>query len=119
MNKQAMKRVLLNKAKELTEQNISKDEIAIEPSAEMIDGIQRTTDRVIALDILSRNWRTMLLVKEALQRIEDGTFGTCENCEEAIPDRRLDAIPWAKYCVRCQEAADSLKSDDSTLELAA
>jgi DnaK suppressor protein len=119
MNIQKAKQVLLNKAKELASQTVSKDEIAIEPSAEMMDGLQNATDRVLALDILSRNWHTKLLVEEALQRVGAGTFGTCESCEESIPERRLEAIPWAKFCIRCQEAADNSREGDSELQMAA
>jgi len=119
MDKQTIKQALLLKANELASQTVSKDEIAIEPEAEMLDGLQRTTDRVIALDILSRNWRTMLLVKEALQRSDTGTLGSCESCDRPISERRLQAIPWAKYCIDCQEAADNMRSADSQLDVAA
>ena len=55
---------------------------------------------------LNRNKLDMKLLREvqaALRRIEQGTFGTCHECEEAISVKRLDAVPWAKYCVPCQE----------------
>ena len=42
-------------------------------------------------------------IKEALQRIKDGTYGTCADCEKPISPKRLQAVPWAKYCVQCQE----------------
>ncbi|MCK5552032.1 MAG: TraR/DksA C4-type zinc finger protein, partial [Deltaproteobacteria bacterium] len=43
---------------------------------------------------------------EALDRIENGTFGICEECEEAIAVKRLEAIPNARYCVRCKESLE-------------
>jgi DnaK suppressor protein len=42
------------------------------------------------------------MINEALERIEDKTFGTCEHCGEPIQPKRLDAVPWALYCIRCQ-----------------
>jgi len=39
----------------------------------------------------------------ALDRIEAGDYGMCVGCEEAIPAKRLQALPWAKYCVNCQQ----------------
>ena len=42
-------------------------------------------------------------VEEALQRIDDGTYGKCANCGQPIPEKRLEAIPWAKYDVKCEE----------------
>jgi DnaK suppressor protein len=42
-------------------------------------------------------------IAEALHRIELGAYGVCMECEEPISQKRLDAVPWAKYCVACQE----------------
>ena len=55
---------------------------------------------------LNRNTLEMKLLREvedALRRIERGTYGICHDCEEPISTKRLDAVPWAKYCVTCQE----------------
>jgi DnaK suppressor protein len=41
-------------------------------------------------------------VVSALQKIDDGSFGTCERCSEDIADKRLDALPFARYCIDCQ-----------------
>jgi DnaK suppressor protein len=42
-------------------------------------------------------------VSDALRRIEHDSYGVCLECEEAISPKRLDAVPWARYCVTCQE----------------
>ena len=42
-------------------------------------------------------------VEEALVRSREGTYGICQECEEPISPKRLQALPWAKFCVRCQE----------------
>jgi DnaK suppressor protein len=48
--------------------------------------------------------RSMLaLIDEALQRIRDNSFGACVVCEEELQQKRLEAVPWAKHCVTCQE----------------
>ena len=47
-------------------------------------------------------------VQAALRRIEDGTYGICLHCEGDIGRKRLEAVPWAAFCIRCQEAADRL-----------
>jgi DnaK suppressor protein len=55
---------------------------------------------------LNRNTIDMKLLREisgALHRIETGQYGACMHCEEAISPKRLDAVPWARYCVTCQE----------------
>ena len=46
---------------------------------------------------------TLKLIDEAIVRLSDGEFGECQNCGEDIQPKRLDAIPWAAYCIRCQE----------------
>ena len=42
--------------------------------------------------------------REALRRIDNGTFGRCEECGQEIPRERLDALPYARFCTRCAEA---------------
>jgi DnaK suppressor protein len=56
---------------------------------------------------LNRNSIDMKLLREisdALRRMEHGNYGTCLECEEPISIKRLNAVPWARYCVTCQEA---------------
>jgi DnaK suppressor protein len=45
-------------------------------------------------------------VVSALQKIDDGPFGACERCGEEIADKRLDALPFARYCIDCQRVAE-------------
>jgi DnaK suppressor protein len=55
---------------------------------------------------LNRNTIDMKLLREisdALVRIDQGTYGVCLECEEPISAKRLEALPWARYCVSCQE----------------
>jgi DnaK suppressor protein len=50
--------------------------------------------------------RTLLEVKDALLRIEEGMYGKCLDCGRDIEPARLDAIPWAEYCLKDQERRD-------------
>ena len=45
-------------------------------------------------------------VVSALQKIDDGSFGNCERCGEAIGDKRLEALPFARYCIDCQRVVE-------------
>ncbi len=47
------------------------------------------------------------LIDEALRRIQNGTYGICAECEQPISEKRLRAVPWAKYCIHCQEQKGS------------
>ncbi len=49
-------------------------------------------------------------VEEALRRIDTEHFGVCQECEEPISLKRLNALPWAKYCVACQELVSARKA---------
>jgi DnaK suppressor protein len=70
---------------------------------------------------LNRNTIDIKLLREissALHRIDDGTYGTCPECDEPISAKRLDALPWARFCVKCQEEiAARIASGDYEAEL--
>ncbi len=52
----------------------------------------------------STNDRYVLkLIDEALERMEDGTYGICVSCGNPIQEKRLQAVPWARHCIHCQE----------------
>ncbi len=53
---------------------------------------------------MSDNDRKLLnLVDEALERIEEGEYGKCAHCGNPLPEKRLDAVPWARHCLPCQD----------------
>lgn len=54
-----------------------------------------------AIDLLKSEETILTEVNAALSRIEQGTFGQCENCGKSIPRTRLDALPYARHCVQC------------------
>lgn len=63
---------------------------------------QRETEDVLeALDQEAR--QIVIQIDNALWRIEAGEFGICCNCGEAIPEARLDVVPYAEYCIQCAE----------------
>jgi len=47
--------------------------------------------------------KQLLMINEALNRIEESNYGFCLRCGRKIATKRLDVIPWAKYCIECQE----------------
>ena len=106
MQTQEMKSILDAKLNELASRRLSREDIAIEKTPEEMDEIQRGSDRALALDSITRTWETSTLVTDALKRIEDNTYGLCLECEEPISAKRLAALPWAKYCISCQDAKD-------------
>jgi len=83
-----------------------RDEIAIENAADTVDLCQQATECDLTVHQIESNFSRMRAIKLALARIEDGSYGTCLSCDEEISRKRLQAVPWASYCVRCQEIAD-------------
>jgi DnaK suppressor protein len=98
--------ILERKAIELARELQNRDGIEIEKSADQMDEIQYASERELAIRNVDRESHLLRQVKAALGRIQDGSFGTCAECELAISPRRLVALPWASLCIQCQEAAD-------------
>jgi len=67
------------------------------------DQAQLSHDEFISLRLNSLDYVQLRMIEEALDRIEAGDYGVCLGCEEPIPAKRLQAVPWAKYCVACQQ----------------
>jgi len=73
---------------------------------------QRLHEDFVHLRLSLLDAERLRLVNEALDRIEVGDYGICMNCEQPIPPKRLEAVPWTRYCVRCQEELDSNPQSD-------
>ena len=52
------------------------------------------------------NRRLLQLVNAALERMKNGLFGQCVACHEEVQSKRLEAVPWARHCIECQEKQD-------------
>jgi DnaK suppressor protein len=63
-----------------------------------------TREFLYSLNDVERN--TIQQTDQALSRIEDGSYGFCQNCGNAMSEKRLSAIPWSRHCVDCQELAE-------------
>jgi DnaK suppressor protein len=107
------KTMLEAKRNELSELLQQRDEIAIQRSAEPLEESQLAAQRDMA--VWSRHLESRLLreVRAALDRISDGTYGFCLHCEGEISPKRLAAVPWASYCIRCQEELDSQQAQQT------
>jgi DnaK suppressor protein len=52
------------------------------------------------------NRRLLQLVNEALERVKNGTYGLCVSCQGEVQIKRLEAVPWARHCIECQDKQD-------------
>ncbi len=101
------RRLLEDKETELRAALQRRDSIEIgERMPDSVDEFLSSSARDLAIRQLERDAALLRDVHAALERLDDGTYGICENCDDPIVPRRLDALPWARLCRACQEKAD-------------
>ena len=81
-------------------------DIVIQQSPDALDQTQFAAERDLVVSLLNRESQMVRRVQGALQRMEDGTYGICTECEDPISSKRLQAVPWARLCLGCQERSD-------------
>jgi DnaK suppressor protein len=91
---------------ELDRSTRRRDAIVIEKSADELDQRIHAVEREFAVRSIEAGSIRLREARAALRRIREGTYGTCQECEEDISPRRLAALPTAALCIRCQEAND-------------
>jgi DnaK suppressor protein len=83
-----------------------RNSIAVVATSDPLDTAQSAVTREMAGRELNRNAALARLLRAALERITKGTYGSCVNCQEPMPSKRLEAVPWASLCLSCQEKAE-------------
>jgi DnaK suppressor protein len=91
----------------------NREGIAIEKSPDALDEVQHAAERELAIRNLDRESQLLRQVRGALRRMNEGTYGVCLHCDEDISAKRLTAVPWAAYCINCQELVDSHQVTES------
>src|SRR3974377_2164533 len=81
----------------------NREEIAVEKAADMLDAVQFAGERELAIRNLDRESKLLHRINSALARIAENRYGVCLHCDTAINPKRLAAVPWAAFCVPCQE----------------
>ena len=110
---------LRTRAGDLARSLAGRNQIMIERSADAFDERLHAADRELSAQALAGDSRLLHQVEAARDRIRDGAFGICLRCEEEIPVKRLEAIPWAAFCLSCQEMAEESTAYRPTLARAA
>ncbi len=116
---EAFKKRLEERQKELR-QNVTRNELDGR-NADVTDAAQDIADRASSsyqkefLFHQSNNERQLLqMVEGALSRIREGTFGECISCGNEINPKRLEAVPWTRHCIECQEKLEKGLLDQET-----
>ncbi len=121
-DKQAEMKGILLQMKDDTLREISKamksgtDASSGEPSGDIYDQASSERDRELGLILGDREREKVRNIDEALQRIADGEYGICEECEEEIPLGRLKVVPFARYCVKCKADIEKQQAQTKRFE---
>jgi DnaK suppressor protein len=119
MNHEHYRQLLLAKKKEL-ESELTKTDLEVLESEN--PGVQDEMDVVVNKEAKesigarsTQSWQLLKEVRAALQRIEDGTYGQCLEDGGPIEPKRLEAVPWASYCLKHQAKRDAKAPPSATL----
>lgn len=104
LNLKEIKEKLLAERELLTEK-LKGNDLSIDDAEtpDPVDLAVRNYSKNVQLAVSENESKQLALIDEALLRIEDDEFGSCLNCEKEINAKRLAAIPWARFCLDCQE----------------
>jgi DnaK suppressor protein len=80
---------------------------------DLVDRANNAISRELMFSLSDTERQLLLQVEEALVRMETGTYGRCVHCSQPIAGPRLDALPWAKYCIDCQELQEKGLLEDA------
>lgn len=94
--------------RELLIDKLNGNDLSIDDSEtpDPVDLAVRNYSKNVMLAVSENESRQLVLIDEALRRIDDKEFGTCQNCENAIQAKRIAALPWARYCLSCQQLVE-------------
>jgi DnaK suppressor protein len=74
-----------------------------DPTVDLADKAANSYTKEFLFGQTNTDRAVLQLIDEALLRIRSGSYGTCAHCEDELQQKRLEAVPWARHCVTCQE----------------
>lgn len=112
-----LKQLLLRKREEIVGDVLhiraSSQEIGQDGIQDMADEASNLYNQEILMSLNESQRRTLREVDEALDRIEEGTYGICDSCGNPVSSKRLQIKPFAKYCVECQNLIEKQEASAS------
>ncbi len=100
--------------RQVTEAELSSRERDLEATQDPADMAANAYTKELLISMSANDRMLLQLIDEALGRVEKGEYGECVNCGEPVQEKRLDAVPWARYCLKCQDLQERglLNQDD-------
>lgn len=77
-----------------------------EPTEDIVDRANNSYNRELMFSISDSERQLLLQIEDAINRMNAATYGRCTNCGNTIHPLRLEAVPWARFCIDCQELAE-------------
>jgi len=81
-------------------------ESADDGTEDIVDRANNAYNRELMFSLSDNERLTLLQIENALRRMDEGVYGRCTNCGQSIHILRLEAVPWARFCIDCQELAE-------------
>lgn len=91
---------------ELAKTRSAEEETTEESTQDIADKAVSSYTREFLYSLTDGERTTLLQIDDALVRVEEGTYGFCLNCGQPMTEKRLNAVPWAPYCLDCQELSE-------------
>lgn len=74
-----------------------------EGTEDLVDRANNAYSREFMFQLTGSERDQLIQIEEAIRRLDEGSFGSCGHCGDSIGEERLEALPWARYCIDCQE----------------
>ncbi len=119
MEIEKVKEILLEKRASILEslENSSKEDLNKKDGVEdAADIVTAELNRETVYKLSQAEKETLFLIDIALKKIENGTYGICEECGVQIGEKRLEAIPWVRLCIDCSQNEETLKAFSTSNE---
>ena len=111
-NRNRCKAILEAKLAETLEISGQHENLDIDHQADPLDQVRAALDRDITVEQMNRQTRLKQEIRSALGKLDGSLYGVCEECQEPISQRRLEALPWARLCVKCQSQSEARERGD-------
>lgn len=77
-----------------------------EGTEDIVDRANNSYNRELMFSLSDNERQRLLDIDKALARLDEGAYGRCSNCGTEIAEKRLEAVPWTRHCIDCQELAE-------------
>lgn len=88
--------------RKLSELTVESKEVELNVAQDVVDKAESSYTKEFLLSLSDAEREQLMMIDEALRRLERDEFGICQRCHKEIGRKRLEALPWTPYCIECQ-----------------